>query len=287
MILYKEWGQHLRLGNYLFNYFSLLNICKETGHELVLPDYFAWKYLEYSPIIDKGINQDELFHFRTNEYSRNEQDWLYLFFKQKIDKAININLGGNNQSELWFQDNLEYIKTMAKIKHSAVNAVKEKYAHVFTNNKKVIGIGIRRGDFVNHGCFYQIPLNWYLDALNYNFPNWKENYNILFFSDHIEEIKNIFTGSDNFYFAEPNGTHTHAENFKYYHQDPMEQFILGTICDHFIGGSSTFTWWQMWYVKTFNNGTVIHSGKNLTGECLKTFYNPNYYPENWTLYKLD
>jgi len=53
--------------------------------------------------------------------------------------------------------------------------------------------------------------------------------------------------------------------------------------DNFIGGSSTFTWWQMWYVKNFNNGKVIHCGKNLTGKCAQDHFNPNYYPDNWIL----
>ena len=67
----------------------------------------------------------------------------------------------------------------------------------------------------------------------------------------------------------------------------MDQFILGTLCDNFIGGSSTFTWWQMWYVKNFNNGRVIHSGKNQDGECYETYHCPNYYPENWEVNEIN
>jgi len=285
MILYKDWGKHLRLGNWLFNYFALLGIAHKTGHELAFPNYFAWQYFKYPPKIDDGIQEDELFHFRTNHYSREEMDWLYKFFEENKHKTLNINLGSNNQSELWFQDSLDYIKEHAKFTPPVIADVCKKYSHILGNSKKTIGIGIRRGDFVNHGCFYQIPLDWYLKALEIEFPDWKE-YNILFFSDNIDEIKTIFKG-DNFFFAEPNGTHTHAENFKYYHQNPMEQFILGTLCDHFIGGSSTFTWWQMWYVKNFNNGKVVHCGENLAGECRIKFDNPNYYPESWTLCKIN
>lgn len=286
MILYKDWGKHLRLGNYLFNYVSLLNITDVTGHEIRLPDYFLWQYLKYPITIDNGIQEDELFHFRTNTWSREEQDWLYEFFTNKLDKNININLGSNNQSELWFKDNIEYIKEHLQFNTEAINRVKTKYSHILNNGKETIGIGIRRGDFVNHGVFYQIPLDWYMSALKTQFPNWKD-YNILFFSDHIEEVKQLFRG-DNFFFADANGTHTHAENFKYYHQDPMEQFILGILCTHFIGGNSTFSWWQMWYVKNFNNGRVIHSGKNLSEQGEKEFgVNKDYYPNDWILHKIN
>lgn len=41
----------------------------------------------------------------------------------------------------------------------------------------------------------------------------------------------------------------------------MEQFILSTLMDNYILGSSTFSWWAGWYVKNFNSGKVIHCGK--------------------------
>lgn len=89
-----------------------------------------------------------------------------------------------------------------------------------------------------------------------------------------------------FYFAEPNGTHTHAENFKYYHQNPMEQFILGTLMDGMVIGNSTFSWWQGWYVH--NKGyKVIHSGKNLSEAGEREFgVNNDYYPKSWILHEI-
>lgn len=293
MIVYKDWGKHIRLGNWIFVYASLLTIAKRTDHELVLPDYHMWPYLKNPPKIDDnsicnsmGETWDEpIFHFRTHTWSREEQDWLYDYFSKRKDEIININLGPNNQSELWFQDELDYVKEMMTFSPSAFADVCNKYHHILTNGKKTIGIGIRRGDFVGHGVFYQIPLEWYLQALEQEFPDWKDC-NILFFSDNIDEIKTRFIGK-NFYFAEPNGTHTHAENFKYYHQNPMEQFILGILCDHFIGGNSTFSWWQMWYVKNFNEGKVVHSGKNLSPAGENEFgKNVNYYPDSWTLHNI-
>ncbi len=284
MICHNMWGKHLRLGNFLYVYYSLLCICKRTGQQLVLPDWYMWKYLRYPPQIDEGVIPDETFPFRTNTWSREEQDWLYQYFTDNKDRVININLGGNNQSELWFQDELEYIKEMSRFKPDVIAGICKKYAHILGNGKKTIGVGVRRGDFVGHGVFYQIPVDWYTRALEAEFPDWRDC-NILFFSDHIEECKQLFHG-DNFYFAEPNNTHTHADNFKYYHNDPMEQFILGTLVQGFIGGNSTFTWWQMWYVH--NNGyKVVHSGKNLSEAGEQEFgRNPDFYPKNWTLHEI-
>ena len=284
MVVYKDWGKHLRLGNFLFVYYSLLDIAKVTGHELVLPDWYMWQYMLHPPKIDTGIQEDELFPFRTYDYSREEKDWLYNYFAERKDKVININLGSNNQSELWFQDQEPYIKEMCAFKAEVIQQVKDKYSQVFT--KPTIGIGIRRGDFVGHGVFYQIPEGWYERALTTCFPDW-ESYNIVIFSDDIDWCKQYFTGKPYLY-AEPNGTHTHADNFKHYHNDPMEQFILGSLLDNFIGGSSTFTWWQMWYVSRVNGGTVVHSGKNLSDAGEREFgVNPNYYPADWICYHVN
>lgn len=285
MIVYKDWGKHIRFGNWWFNYAALLCISKRTTNPIALPEYHAWPYMKHPPIIDDGLVPRETFPFRTNTFSREEMDWLYGHFVINNDNVININIGPNNQSEKWFLDELDYVKEMIQFNPDCVNNIREKYAHILGNGKPTIGIGVRRGDFVGHGVFYQIPLEWYLEALEQKFPDWK-NCNILFFSDNIDELKTRFIGK-NFYFAEPNGTHTHAENFRFYHQNPMEQFILGTLCDHFIGGNSTFSWWQMWYVKNFNGGKVVHCGRNLSDAGEKEFgKNLDYYPTDWVIHPI-
>ena len=281
MIKYIEWGKHIRWGNFNYLWNTMNYISKKTGHEIRLPDYFAWKYLEKPPIIDNSKDYDELFHFRQTNYTPEELEWTVNWFNERKDKVININLGSNCQSEKWWKEEEEYILERIKIKEEEKQKVKEKYSDVFT--KPVIGIGLRLGDFVNHGCFYQIPYKWYVEALKVNFPDYKD-YNILVMSDDIETAKIIFRKED-FMYAEPNGTHTHADGFKHYHKDPFEQFILGTLCSHMVIGSSTFSWHQAYNVNKFNGGKIVHSGKNLQGECLKTFYNPDYYPENWIKYE--
>lgn len=281
MIKYIEWGQHLRWGNFAFLYAGLLNIAEKSGNTLELPDYFAWKYLKDPPIINNNKNYDELFHFSTEDYDFSVKQGIIHYFKVNNDIVTNVNLGSHLQSELWFIDNIDLIKKKFTIYEEEIKRVKDKYIQFF--NKPTIGIGIRLGDFINHGVFYQIPFTWYTDALKHEFPNYKD-YNVVVFSDDIEHAKKIFKGWD-FMYAEANNTHTHKDNFKHYHKDPMEHFILASQMDNFIGGSSTFTWWNMWYVKNFNNGKVIHSGFNLSEQGKKQFgNNENYYPDNWIKY---
>ena len=284
MIKYTQWGKHLRIGNFWFLWNTLNHICEKTGHELVLPEYFAWEHMNYPPIIDNNKDFDELFHFRTTAFSKEELDWTINWFNERKDKVINVNLGANCQSALWWEDS-DYVLDKMQFKAESIEDVLFKYEHILANGRETIGVGVRLGDFLGHNCFYQIPFNWYLDAIKSKFDNW-ENYNILIMSDDIEKAKTLFKG-DNIYFAEPNGTHTHADNFKHYHSSKaMEQFILGTLCNHMIIGNSTFSWHQAYYVDKFNNGRVIHSNRNLDNECLKQFYNPDYYPKNWEIHEI-
>jgi hypothetical protein len=246
-----------------------------------MPDsYFLWKYLENPPTLITADNYDELFHFRTHEYSEQERDYIRQFFIDNKDKIVNINLGSNLQDERWFIENKEYVIDKLRIKDEYVQVVKEKYSYVFT--RPTIGIGIRRGDFVGHGDFYQIPEQWYIQALHTNFPDHAD-YNVVIFSDNIDECRQIY--GDRYMYADSNNTHTHADNFKHYHNDPMDQYILGTLMDHYIGSNSTFSWWHMWWVKNVNGGKVVHCGENLSPSSVH-YNNPNYYPTDWILHKI-
>lgn len=279
MIKYNDWGKHLRLGNWMFLYAGLRYFAKNSHNDIELPEYFLWDYLKYPPNICNNTNYDLEFIFRQTNYTLEEKEYIVNYFNLNKDKVLNIQIGSNLQSENWFIDDIEFIKSCLEIKKDKLEEVKNKYPHFF--ERPTIGIGIRRGDFVNHHCFYQIPETWYIETLEKKFPNYND-YNIIILSDDINWCKDYYKDK-NFLFADPNNTHTHADNFKHYHNNPMEQFILGILCDNFIGGSSTFSWWQMWYVKNFNNGKVVHSGKNLIGNCAKQFFNPDFYPKSWDI----
>ena len=285
MLKYNEWGKHLRLGNYLFQYATIASICKTNNLDVEFPkNYFLWNYLKTPPILTEDRNYEEEIYFYDYLYfGYNEENKKNLieYLKQNKNRTLNISVNASFQSEKWFIENVDYVKEILEIKEEEKIKIREKYQSFFL--KKTIGIGIRRGDFVDHGSFYQIPMDWYERALNSIFPDWKENYNIVVFSDDIEWCKRYFQGRD-FLFADSNNTYK-LDNENYF-KDPMEQFILGTLMDNFIGGNSTFSWWQMWYVKNFNNGTVVHCGKNLSDREAARLPNPMFYSDSWKLYEI-
>ena len=277
MIRCNQFGKHTRLGNWLFVYATILRLAAKTGHKIEMPEYFLWKYLDYPPQITSDTNYDIQYSVPWAQFSTERLEEMTAFFASNKNKVINFDITCFLQSEKWFMDEIAAVKNGLMLSEEYVNWIYKGYERAF--DQVPIGIGIRRGDFVGHGLFYQIPETWYMDALNAQFPDWRDENSIIVFSDDIEWCKSYYQGVP-FIFAAPNQTHRHGPT---YQNDPMEQFVLGTMCNHFIGGSSTFSWWQMWYIKNFYYGTVVHCGKNLSDSAGKEYYNPDYYPETWKL----
>jgi len=279
MILLKQWGNHLRLGNWWYLWAYMNKLSHLTGHQIAISDYFMWQYMLHPPLKDDGIRSDELFHFHKLEYHKEEDERIVKYFKDNPNRNIEFNLGSNAQSELWWIDSKEAVVESLKFKPEAIERIKEKYKQALS--RKTIGITIRRGDFKNHGVFYQIPMKWYMDAVRINFPDYQD-YNLVFFSDDIEEIKKFYNG-ENIYFADANNTHLHTQGFKFYHGDCSDQLILGSLMNNLVISNSTFSIWMGQYVDKINGGKVIHCGENFTEYGNSKYFNPDFYPKNWTL----
>jgi hypothetical protein len=115
---------------------------------------------------------------------------------------------------------------MFKLKEEYVAWILVKYQHVFT--KPTIAISVRRGDYVGNKHYHLLPIRYYLGALLKHFPDFRDNYNLLIFSDDIEYCKIHFGCLKNAYYAQG---------------DAIEQHTLGRLCDNYILANSTFSYW--------------------------------------------
>ncbi len=280
MIYHELFGQHLRLGNFAFKIAWSVRMKHIHNLDTVYPDYYLWKYLETSPLISNKT-QGEILRPINWEWSLQEQVLLEqnVLSREHSIVALNYFL----QSQNWFDSSKKQVKEFFTFKEEYVDQVKQKYSYIF-DKERPIAIGLRLGDFIGHGDFYQIPYNWYTKTLEENFPYWKER-PVVVFSDDIDKAKTIFAEYP-FYYPDPNNTHTHSENFKHYHSEKAaEQFVLGTLIDDWIIGNSTFSWWQAW-LGNYNSveGQVFHSGKlfSPTGN-MKHIDITHYYPLKWNL----
>jgi len=279
MIRCNQFGQHTRLGNWLFVYATIVSVAEATGHEVEMPaKYFLWKYLAHPPKLTTDTEYDLLFQAPGPGYSDTAKNYMYEFFRSNRNKVINFDLTCFLQSEKWFDVGI--VKEKFQFSRDAVESTLDKYDGF--KEAQLVGLGIRRGDFVGHEVFYQIPETWYFETLGKFYPSWKKNSKVVVFSDDIAWCRSYFHDQP-FFYPEPNNTHLHGPM---YHSDPMDQFVLGASCDYFIGGSSTFSWWQMWYVKNIMDGEAVHCGRNISDAFQERYGNDDYYPTDWKLSKI-
>jgi hypothetical protein len=271
----------IRLGNKLFFYSFLIGVAKKYNKKIVLPEYFLWKYLKYPPLISNNIG-DVKFTLPDDEYNSKIIDDFF-----KINNNNFIDVRPTSQTERVFENNKNDVYELLTFKDEIIEKIKEKNNHLF--DKPTIGISIRLGsDMTNNSCFYKIPNDWYINSLNKYFSDWRENYNVVIFSDNINLSKEIFKDYD-FKYADHNDSH----NFIFgvdNSESGINHLILGSLMNNFIISQSTFSWWQAWLVKNNPNnvnGKIIHSGRNFDGEFLRLFKNKDYYPKNWVENKIN
>lgn len=276
-ITHELFGQHLRLGNFCAKIAWSIAACKKYNCEVSYPrNYYLWENLKNPPILyDQEPTPAYILRPRVWEYNQQEEEWLDTFENDFQELNVSVALNFFFQSYLAFQGYEKEVKEFFTPHNQIVLNLFGKYKEMF-NGKPTIGVGIRLGDFIGHGDFAQIPFDWYIRALNANFN--RNEYNIVVFSDDIDRAKEIFKGQG-FLYPEPNGTQTHAENFKHYHSGKAaEQFFLGTMMDNWIIGNSTFSWWQAF----LSGGTTIHSGRvfseygNMKHCDTSTYYRPEW-----------
>lgn len=280
-IKHEGFGTVLRLGNFLFQYAWSTKYCFLYGCQRSLPsNYYLWDYLVNPPQLHDTEPEYDLIVRPTKwEYDKEEQEHLDRHMYDFRNKNTAIALNYFFQSYKAFEGFEQQVYDSLRINEDYKEFVLHKYGHFFT--RPAILISVRLGDFVSHGDFYQIPYLWYIMALEKEFPDWR-NMNVIVTSDDIEHAKVIFKDYP-FMYAEPNGTHTHEDNFKHYHSSKaIEHFVLGTLVGNYIIGQSTFSWWQAW-LGSFNGGKVVHSGKvfSETGN-MKDCNTENYYLPTWT-----
>ena len=83
MIKCNGWGNHLRLGNWLFLFTGLNYLAKHSNNEIVLPEYFLWDYLKNLPNVTEDQNYDIEYSFLSTKYSNDKKENFIEFFKLK------------------------------------------------------------------------------------------------------------------------------------------------------------------------------------------------------------
>ena len=242
-------GNYGRLGNQLFEIAGTIGMAAKHGLKPAFPQWAYDKYFQQP--IPKGPmqrNQVKEAHFHVH-------DWNI--------PATGCDVLGYLQSEKYYDR--DTIRRQFTFRPDFVQHVKSKVpADLF--NKQTLVFQIRRTDYVGNPNYYQLSIEYYIDALLTHFPDWRQ-YNILMFSDDLPYCRIHFECLPNVYFTDG--------------LSDIEQMCLATLCDHFIIPNSSYGWWCAWLGEK-PHSKVIHCGHLQAGELLKRNDPKDYWPERWT-----
>lgn len=249
MLVFNSLGRKGNLGNQLFQIASTVGLATKYNKEFSFPE---WEYSDY-------------FDYKLPKQNKNKKliqivEKCYGFHDWEIG-IEDYDINGALQSEKYFD--IEKTKKIFKFKEIFVKTLLDKYSYLF--KRKAVFISVRRGDFVNHPHYYQLPYSYYLLALKKNFPDWEER-NLIFMSDNIEYCKRHFKFLKNAFFLED--------------LSAIEQLILGSQGEDFIISNSTFSWWLAWLGEK-KNSKIIRPLKNYRGKFAKLNNEKDFFPERW------
>lgn len=244
-----------RMGNMLFELASAYGIAKKSGRKLVLP---CWPYEKYF----KG--RVEIVERKIEEKTEiKEQGFSYCgeYFQARLKgPQPHYNISGYLQSERFFEHCIQDVKEFFTWETSEFERVYEKYFSLI--NKQCTAVHVRRGDYVGHEGYINLPLDYYKSSLNI----LKDRGDVLVFSDDIGWcIKNMQLLSKNIHFIQGNS--------------PIEDLYLMSLCNNCVIANSSFSWWGAWLGE--GKGEIIHPGVMFKGS-MKDYNIKDYYPKRWT-----
>lgn len=254
-LCYRRINRQGRLANQLFFLCSSYGLAKKSGRQLILPKWMYEQYFIYSDKIGnkeyyEAIDvQEEGFHYCGAQFDK----------ELSSDREL-ISITGYLQSEKYFKDYEGEIREMLTFRPEFKYKVSKGMDMVFS--KPVIAIHIRRGDYIGNENYYQLPLLYYILALEEHFTDWMTNYNILIFSDDIMWCKTYLAG-DNIYYSEG--------------RTDIEDMCLMSMCFGFILSNSSYSWWSAYLSNT--TGKIIRPSHMFAGDLHKSHIMKDFWPE--------
>src|SRR6478609_7731482 len=255
MITFSHLGSLGRLGNQLFQVASVIGISEATGTTAFFP---YWKYNQYlkhplptGKLINPAKINEVVYHYDEKLVSRLTPD-------------VDYDLYGYFQSEKYWNKEtiLKQFEFADTFKEECSKIVYNKFK---TGFKNTLAISVRRGDFVNNPNYFQLSINYYLNAY---YRHFGAEYNVLIFSDDFEYCKTHFRALPNVTFAQG--------------LTDIEQLCLMSMCENHIIGNSTFSWWGAYLSQSEN---VIRPEKNMAGKLAKENSEKDYWPAQWEVFK--
>ena len=235
----ENFGTWARLGNQMFQYAYLRAISIEKGFKINLPiniSPFGYKTSQFFDCFDMPhVNKLNL---QTPYLTITETSMLY---DEKFEsKNIPVNSGnimfdGYFQSEKYFEKYKDIIRSDFTFKEN-IKRVGDSFMKQFDNTTKRVALHVRRGDNLSSGSpTVMVSESFRTNAVNYLLNNNVKKFDILIFSDDKQWCK------DNLNYRSENISQTIVEGLS-----DLEELYVMSLCNHFIIGSSSYSWWAAW-----------------------------------------
>lgn len=260
MITFSRLGNHGRLGNQMFQYSLLKSISLKNNYTMAIPkqnhqlaECFSITSKVYDLENEKILNVLSKFH-KVNEASFNYDESI-------LNVSDNSDLSGNFQTEKYFLNNREIILKEFMFKQEIKSEALEIYKKLKNDNKELVSIHVRRGDYVNLEAYHPLcTLEYYKNCIN-NFKDVK----FVCFSDDIKWCKLHFSFIDNVYYSESD--------------NPYVDLCLMSMCDHNIIANSSYSWWGAWL--NINLNKIVYAPKKWFGQNYSHHNIEDLLPKNW------
>lgn len=254
MITYSKLGHSRRgrLGNQLFQIASTIGIATAAGQGYTFP---AW---EYSQFFEKPLptgGRLECWELAENSFT---------YQPANIQPGEDYDVDGWRQSERYWEHCTDLVRETFRFHPPFEQMIKTAFKQALC--RPAIAISVRRGDFVGNPNYAQIPVKYYLLSLFEEIPNWQD-YNIIVFSDDLSYCRVQFEGLPNVYYGEGAA---------------IDQLCLMSLCEHFIIGNSTFSWWGAWLGEK-QSSIVLRPPLNFAGTLARQNPETDYWPARWTV----
>lgn len=266
-LTFNRWGWWGNKGNKMFEIASLIGIAKRCGRIPCVPE---WDYRQYYKGHIKLI--DAIPFEKIEDVGEPTFHYSGDYFPTELRKRNNegiVSICGWLQSSKYWQHCKEEIKEFFEFEDGFNEAIRDRWKDVLS--KPCICIGFRVGkDYVDNGNYEILSPLYQISALWKHFPDWRQKYNIIVFSDDFEYAKlNMNCSEENIFFATG--------------MSPVEQMCLGSMCTHFIIPNSTFSWWQA-YLGEKEGSVVVRPSRYFKGYLAEVNDERDFWEESWRIH---
>lgn len=240
----ENFGTWARVGNQMFQYAYLRAISIEKGFKINLPiniSPFGYKSSQFFDCFDMPhVNRSDL---NTPYVTITENSILYdenFESKNLPVQSENIMFDGYFQSEKYFEKYKDIIRSDFTFKEN-IRRPGDIFIEQFDNTKKLVALHVRRGDNLSlNSPTILVSETFRINAINHLHKNNVKNFHILIFSDDKQWCR------DNLNYASNSCLKSVVSQTIVDGLSDLEELYVMSLCDHFIIGSSSYSWWAAW-----------------------------------------